>query len=58
MTEKYHGMEIPKLVNSVRDWTSQDDYDRYIDLKAKHDDLISLTDYQLGNYCDRHPQAA
>ena len=58
-TETYHGMKVPYDANGLLDWKGdQAAYDRYIDLKAKHEGLMALTDYQLGNYFDRHPDIA
>lgn len=58
-TEDYHGMKIPYNSNGLLDWKGdQAAYDRYIDLKVEHDGIMALTDYQLGNYFDRHPDIA
>ncbi len=64
--ERYHGMKIPYDENGLLAFERGADgysftakgqaaYDRYIDLKVKHGDVALLTDYQIGNWFDRHP---
>lgn len=56
-TENHHGMKVPYDANGLLDWKGdQAAYDRYIDLKVEHEGIMVLTDYQLGNYFDRHPR--
>lgn len=55
-TVDYHGLEIPVTINGLLGpWKCQADYDRYIDKKYEVEGPMSLTDYQVGNYYDRHP---
>lgn len=56
-TENYHGLEIPKMApDYTRDWKGDEAaLDRYLDVKVEHEGIMSLTDYQLGRWCDRHP---
>lgn len=53
----YWGMKVPHDSNGLLDWKGdQAAYERYIDLKVEHEGVMALTDYQMGNYFDRHPE--